>query len=443
LCGVSVVRLLVGLASIGVSVGTARAQSITPWTPELSMAVKRVSSVTPSPDGAKVAFVVAEAVMEGEQSEWLSHVHLANADGSESRQLTRGEKSSTNPRWSPDGKWIGFVSSRSGSANVWRISLAGGEAEQITDEKGGITSFDWSPDGASIAFIMPDPKTDKEEQAAKEKRDWRTIDQDVKMKRLYVQAVERDARPPRKLTTASYSVEDFDWSHDGRTIAFQHQPTPSPSDWTRSDISIVAVNDETVRALVNSPAAEQHPRFSPDGTRIAFVGSEAPPMWASTGTVHVVANHGGPSQRLATTPDSQAELVDWTADGTRVLVSETDRTVPTLYAVPVDGKAPTVVGLAKMNVGSAMLNASATHLGFVSQDFDKPPEAFISKLDGTFVALQVSHAHLSALLESSAQIFSVRSSLEAQASEVQARPLNRSPIAFSFSAVFVSSAGAR
>lgn len=309
---VVIVSLVVGVAQGGFS-GAARAQSETPWTPELSMATKRVSAVIPSPDGTKVVFAVAEAIMEGEKSEWLSQIHLANADGSDSRQLTRSEKSATSPRWSPDGKWIGFLSSRSGSSNVWRISLAGGEAEQITNEKGEINAFNWSPDGASIAFVMPDPKSDDEEKAAKEKRDWRTIDDSLKMKRLYVQAVDRDAKGEhrsRKLTTASYSVEDFEWSPDGRTIVFQHQPTPSPNDWTRSDISTVSVDEGTLRSLVSSPAPEQNPRFSPDGTGIAFVGFETSFMWASAARVYVIATRGGPPQALAPTFDMQPVMLD-------------------------------------------------------------------------------------------------------------------------------------
>ena len=95
------------------------------WTPELMMTVKRVTAVVPSPDGAQVAFVVGEAVTEGERSEWVNQIHVAAADGSASRQLTRGEKSSSDPRWSPDGKWIAFISSRSGKANVWRIRVDG------------------------------------------------------------------------------------------------------------------------------------------------------------------------------------------------------------------------------------------------------------------------------------------------------------------------------
>lgn len=385
---------VVGILALVASIASAGAQSITAWTPESTMTVKRLSSVIPSPDATKVVVVVAEAVMDGEKSEWLSQIHVANADGSDSRQLTRAEKSSTNPRWSPDGKWIGFLSSRTGSASVWRISLAGGEAEQITNEKGEIHTFDWSPDGASIAFVMSDPKSDDEEKAAKEKRDWRTIDDAVKMKRLYAQGVERDAtreRRSRKLTTTSYSVENFDWSPDGRVIAFQHQPTPSPNDWTRSDISLVLLDDGAVRSLVNSPAPEQNPRFSPDGTRIAFVGTETSLMWASAARVYVSGIRGGASQALAATFDMQPAMLDWTSDGTRIVVGETNRTVPTVYAIPVDGSMPIAVGPPGIHVGAAALNARGTHLGFVSQDFEKAPEAFVARVDGRFAAVQVSH----------------------------------------------------
>ena len=190
--------------------GASRPTAQTPpaaWTPELMMTVKRVTAVVPSPDGTQVAFVVGDAVIEGERSEWVNQIHLAAADGSGSRQLTRGEKSARRPRWSPDGKWMAFLSSRNGKANVWRISPAGGEAEMITDEKGGVSAFEWAPAGASLAFVMRDAKSEAEEKADKEKRDWRTLDEQVKMNRLYVAPVDKGAdgkRTARLLTPGAH-----------------------------------------------------------------------------------------------------------------------------------------------------------------------------------------------------------------------------------------------
>ena len=274
------------------------------------------------------------------------------------------------PQWSPNGRWIAFITAREGHANVWRLGLAGGEAEQMTQEKGGISAFEWSPDGSALAFIMADPRSDEEEKAAKEKRDWRTIDQNLKMRRLYVQPVSgptNERRGAQRLTSGNYSVEEFDWAPDGRSIVFQHQPTPSENDWTHSDISIVAVNDATITPLVISSAAERSPRFSPDGRSVAFEASEPVPAWPATQIVQIVPVAGCTPRELAATYDSLAEILGWTADGRAVVVSETRRTVPTLYLVPLDGKAPVSVSPSGLNITAPALNTRSTHVGFVSQ----------------------------------------------------------------------------
>src|SRR6185436_6598005 len=131
-------RLVVSIAiATAIAPVTAlRANGPEAWTPEFAFKVKRVTQVRPSPDGRHVAYVVGTAAMEGEKSEWISQIWVADADGRHPVQLTRGDKSSTAPAWSPDSQWIAFVSARAtdkdpkdakdAKPNLWRIRIDGG-----------------------------------------------------------------------------------------------------------------------------------------------------------------------------------------------------------------------------------------------------------------------------------------------------------------------------
>ncbi len=375
------------------------------WTPELALKVKNISNVAVSPDGQQIAFQVATAVTEGERSEWVSQIHVANADGSRAFQLTRGDKSSTAPAWSPDGRWVGFISARSGKANVWRAPVFGGEAEQLTDEKGGVSTFRWSPDGRTIAFAMTDPKTDEEEKADKEKRDARVVDQDLKQVRLYLAPVEPDStgkRPARKLTTGDYTVNEFDWSPDGKTIVFSHTPTPKADDWTQADVATVDVASGKEQPLAATRAAESSPMYSPDGQWIALSISDDPPTWGFTARVYLVATAGGTPRPLAESFDRQPGIVGWTPDGKRVLIEETQHTINRLSALPVDGGPPVDLSLPGVMVSGATINRlpaaprrepgerARAMVGFVSESADHAPEVYVTSAE-SFKPVQVSH----------------------------------------------------
>src|SRR5258706_13002678 len=115
-------------------------------------------------------------VMAAEKSEMLPHLWIANADGSDARAFTSGDKSNSTPQWSPDGRWILFTSRRTEHPNLWRIRADGGEAEQLTDLKTGIGAFLSSPDGEWIAFTRMDEPGPAEERAKKEKTDVNVVD---------------------------------------------------------------------------------------------------------------------------------------------------------------------------------------------------------------------------------------------------------------------------
>src|SRR5215204_2753962 len=275
------------------------------WEPEMQLKLKAVGAPRVSPDGKRMVYTVNEAVTTADKSEFITQIWLANLDTRQNTQLTFGEKSSTNPKWSPDGNWIAFTSNRKDNRNqLYVLSMNGGEAEPLTDGKSGVTNFEWSHDGRRIAFTMIDPKTEEEEKNDKGKNDFRWIDENFKMARLYVIPLQKDAngkREPRKLTAANYHVETFDWSGDGSRIAFSHVKSPLANDWPTSDVSIVEVPSGKVTALANTPAAETSPVYSPDGNSIAVLASDNPPRWAQAGVIQIFsanANSGQPKNLI-------------------------------------------------------------------------------------------------------------------------------------------------
>jgi dipeptidyl aminopeptidase/acylaminoacyl peptidase len=351
------------------------------WTPEEMMKVKSVGMVQVSPDGKRVVYNVTEPLMTEDKSEFLTQIWMANADGTQNFQFTHSDKSSFSPRWSPHGLWIAFLSSRSGKNNIWLICADGGEAEMVTDVKTGVGDFAWSPDGAFLGFTMSDPPSGQEEKDLKAKDDARVVEADYKMNHLWVIPAAADAngkREARRLTQGSFSVGNWDWSPDGKTIVFDHAPTPSADDWPRSDVSVVDVASGAVKPFAATPAAESSPFYSPDGHSVAYRLSDMPPTWGDTRRVVLVPASGGPAKPLALTYDEQPDVLGWSADGKGLFFTETHGTITRLGYLPAGGGAPRLVDSGTAGVFGASLNSTRTMFGLSVQSWDTPPEAFVT-----------------------------------------------------------------
>ena len=401
-------RSLVAASLLVVLLTTAAvAQTSVEWSPELQIKLKTVASPRVSPDGKRVVYTVNEAVMTADKSEFVTQIWMAMIDARTTKpngesdiprsvQLTFGEKSSTNPKWSPDGNWIAFTSNRKDNKNnLYLLNINGGEAEPLTDVKTGVQDFMWSPDGRSIAFRMADPKNEEEEKNDKGKNDFRWVDENLKMARLYVLPVQKDAngkREPRKLTTENYNVTEFDWSADNSRIAFSHTKSPVANDWTTADVSVVEVASGKVSPLANTPAAESSPLYSPDGKSIALLVSDNPPRWAQSGNIQIFPATGGAPKIITTSYDAQPGMAGWSPDGKRIYFGEPKGTGTQLYVVDVASNRIEEVKVTPAVYTSLTLNQTGTMFGIVRQTSDTPGDVYVASVSD-FAPIRISRVN--------------------------------------------------
>ena len=361
-------------------------QPVKNWNPEQCLKIKNITAVQVSPDGSKVLYTVREALMTEDRSEYVNQVWLCNADGSNPIQLTRGDKNSANPKWSPDGKWMAFTSSRDSKNNLYILPVGGGEAEKITDVKTSVVNYDWSRDGKMIAFTMADAAGDKEEKNKKAKNDWYFMDEEIKQNRLYILWLnEKDTAGKyvqKKLTKENYNVNAFDWSADGKSIVFSHGLSPEVNHNIYSDISMIEIETGKIQSIATTAAGETNPQFSPDGKLLVYYCTADPVDWSGPRHAKIYSLTDGKSWRMKATPDENGSIIGWTPDSKNVLWSEANKTLNSIYQLSVDGKSITEWSKGSKDlIGNPALNFTGSYLSFIMQNSSQLPEAFISRVN--------------------------------------------------------------
>jgi dipeptidyl aminopeptidase/acylaminoacyl peptidase len=267
-----------------------------------------------SPEGQWVAYVVAAVDTKEDKSN--THIWMVGYDGKNDRQITFSTDSETSPRWSPDGKYLSFTSSRPGKtkgSQVWLLDRSGGEAYQLTELKGRLQGYEWSPDSKRLALVIGDP--DPEADAA-------------------ASPAPGPPKPPKPIV-----IDRYRYKQDGQGYLLSGR---------HSYIYLFDIATKKLDRLTKSKWDESSPSWSPAGAHIAFMSNHADdPDRDPAAQLFVAEATAGAAEKQLTTVDNRASRArpEWSPDGKWIAFTEGDEKKYSAYNmehlvfVPADGSA--------------------------------------------------------------------------------------------------------
>jgi dipeptidyl aminopeptidase/acylaminoacyl peptidase len=294
-----------------------------------------------SPDGKWVAYTVASAIKDTDKNN--TDVWMVSWDGSQQIQITSSPDGESSPRWSPDNKYLSFVSSRQGAkaGQVWILNRAGGEAVKITDVKGGVSDHAWSPDSKRLVLVAedPDPADKDADQPPGEKKTPKPIVIDryrfkadvegfLRNQRSHLYLFDVEAKKAEILTPGSFEESSPSWSPDGRQIAFIRVHGEGDVDkMPNNDLFVIEAKPGAQPRRLTTTTAEEsgRPAWSPDGRQIAYLlGDEVKYSAYDQSRLAVISAAGGEPRVLTAALDRPVSSAFWSPDGANLFFTITD-----------------------------------------------------------------------------------------------------------------------
>ncbi|MEO8448637.1 MAG: S9 family peptidase [Gemmatimonadota bacterium] len=374
-------RRLARLTVVFLMVVSARGAAQRPMTPDDVLSMRQVGDPQLSPDGKWIAYVVSAVDLADDAVN--SDVWIVPTAGGTPVRLTTSKKADNQPRWSPDGKWIAFVSGRDEKPQIFLIRPNGGEAEKLTESKTGVQSFQWSPDGTRLAYVAVREPTPDEEKREKEKDDAIVVDRDFKLTRLWL--MDLATRKATEVVKGDFQLSDPRWSPDGSRIAYVTTPSPKADDGSLSDIFVYDVGSGGSRKLVENPGPDNGPRWSPDGRDIVYLSREGKLRSIEQLKLMRIAAAGGTPRPLAPGFLYQPQPVTFSPDGKTVYFTAGVRTTSQLFSMPAEGGEPRQVSSGSGAMSAASFAADGKVVAFTKSDVEHPTDVYAVRDLASFV----------------------------------------------------------
>lgn len=393
---------------------------------EESLSLRSINSPKISPDGRFVVYSQRET--NWKDNEFVSQLWLMNVSTGKAIQLTRGKKSANDAEWSPDGRWIAFVTERETTAiepappakkderkdekkdekkegakggeakpashQIWLISPEGGEAWQLTKSETDIDDFQWSKNSKLIAFTANPPETKASKDRKEKFSDYEVFEKDYRQNQLWtvdVSEAEKNYLPAtakRLITDLSMNVTSFRWSPDSTTIAFSAANNPLLAFRGDQDIYLLDLSkDKSFKKIVALPGPDSSPMFSPDGKQLAFGTALAQPYFyyanSHIATVDIAAVLNKPATTPADVHDLTAKFdedpyaLDWGPDGIYFIANQ--RTSVHLFRLDPQSRAiHRITSPDALMCEDASFSSDFKTFAFETEDPARLPEIYVS-----------------------------------------------------------------
>lgn len=265
-----------------------------------------------SADGKRVAFVVVESV-PGEQKR-RTRIWVADTATGEARPFISGKRDESDPRWSPDGKHLAFITTPDGEKEkpqLYLMPAEGGEPRQVGKMPNGISELAWAPDGSRITFLSPEgeePGSDpKVLSPARQRRLW---------------SIRPDQALPEPITPGDLTVWEYAWAPDSKQLALYYSSGAEDTDWYHSHIGVVSSEGGAVREVVHLDELKEQARklaWAPDSKHLAYLSGRWSDPGRGSGEVFTVSLEDGQRRNLTPGIESSPAWCCWLPDGHQLL----------------------------------------------------------------------------------------------------------------------------